>query len=508
MKNNYFLLLCLFFCTLMQAQIVDLQNLSKGKLYSSDEIKDENNNIKGYFLLFENDKIAKETFQLEYIVLDENLTKVTNGLITEMMYESWLLDAKKIKIRASFYSNKLLLQFSDIINDLEFFKRYRILDIKSNTLSKPFIYIKGKMTLDPVFDRKNSNVSNNNSEDILLLEGVGLVVNSELLDKKENLNHKYLAHFDNDFNEVWRLNYNSENDKRYKTLAYLQSDEDVIIMSARCNRKGMNRNDVNEPSVLFIDAKKGTLRKEFVFPDLDKLSYRVVDCKITADKIYLGGNYSELNKTGFISDFDNLGLFNFVFDKATGKLLNSHYLKWESLKGNLPIDKKGYVKKEGYLFPHEMLYTDDGKIIVVTEAFIQSPITTNNMYFFELTENLKMNQFFEVQKFRNKFSGTSAHSSDIKAYGLFDFIDYQDLGDNEYLFFINDNEKKSKNRKKSTLYGIISYSEGVFNRQTLELKTETSSKYISNAKKGYLLIMESFDDRSKSTEMRLEKINY
>ena len=75
MKNNYFLLLSLFFCIAMQAQIVDLQKLSKGRLYSSDEIKDENNNVRGYFLLFENDKIAKETFQLEYVVLDENLTK-------------------------------------------------------------------------------------------------------------------------------------------------------------------------------------------------------------------------------------------------------------------------------------------------------------------------------------------------------------------------------------------------------------------------------------------------
>lgn len=508
MKNNYFLLLCFFFCTVMQAQIIDLQKLSKGRLYSSEEIKDENNNVRGYFLLFENDKIAKETFQLEYIVLDENLTKVTNGLITEMMYESWLLDSKKIKVRASFYNNKLLLQFSDIINDGEYFRRYRLLDIKTNDLSKPFVYIKGKMKLDPVFDRKNSNISNNDSEDIHLLEGVGLVVNSERLDKKENLNHKFLARFDENFNEVWRFNYNSENDKRYKGLTYVKSDEEVIVMSVRCNRKGMNRLYVNEPSMLFIDAKKGTLRKEYVFPDLDKLSYRVVDCKITEDKIYLGGNYSELNKTGFISDVDNLGLFNLVFDKATGKLLNSHYLKWEFLKGKLPIDKKGYVKKEGYLFPHKMLFTPDGKIIVVTEAFIQSPITTNNMYFFEFTENLKLNQFFVVEKFRNKFSGTSAHSSDIQSYGLFDFIDYQDLGDGEYLFLINDNEKKSKNRKNSTLYGIISYSDGAFKRQTLELKTETSTKYVLNAKKGYVLIVEHFDQKNKSSEYRLEKINY
>jgi hypothetical protein len=68
MKNNFLLLFCFFSFSILQAQIVDLQKLSKGRLYFSDVIKDENNNLRGYFLLFETDKIAKETYQLEYVV--------------------------------------------------------------------------------------------------------------------------------------------------------------------------------------------------------------------------------------------------------------------------------------------------------------------------------------------------------------------------------------------------------------------------------------------------------
>lgn len=109
MKKNYILILFFLCFSVIQAQVIDLEKLSRGKLYSSDEIKDQNNNIKGYFLLFENDKVAKETYELEYIVLDENLTKVTNGFITEMKFESWIVSAEKIKATVSIFNNKLLI---------------------------------------------------------------------------------------------------------------------------------------------------------------------------------------------------------------------------------------------------------------------------------------------------------------------------------------------------------------------------------------------------------------
>ena len=87
-------------------------------------------------------------------------------------------------------------------------------------------------------------------------------------------------------------------------------------------------------------------------------------------------------------------------------------------------------------------------------------------------------------------------------------MDYQNLGDDEYLFFLSDNEKNTKNRNKSTLYGIVSFAEGKFKKQTLNLKTETSSISAYPSKKGYITLVENFDAKNKSTEIRLEKINY
>jgi hypothetical protein len=508
MKNNHLALLLCFFCAALQAQITDLNKLSKGKFYSSDVIKDENNNIKGYFLLFESDKVAKETYELEYVVLDENLTKVTNGFITEMKYESWLVDAENIQVRTSVYKNKMLLQLADQANGMEFFKRYRMLNIADNEVSKPFIFVKDTLRKDPVMDRKNSNYSNNESEPMAFYQGVGLMVNSKTLNKKAKMTVKYLAHYDDSMNEVWKYTYDDIENKKQKGLSYLNSDADVIVMFNHFTKSNSAKTYLNDFSALFLDAKKGTLIKEFEFPQTDKFCYKVVDCKITADKIYLLGNYSVASEYGNTNDTKNTGLFNFVFDKQTGKQTGTDYLKWETLETALNINKSGYIKKEGYVFIHNMLLQDNGKIIVVAETFLQDPITTNNMYFLELSEKFTMNQVFEVAKFKNKFPNTSAHSNDIKKYGLFDFIDYQDLGDNEYLFFLNDNEKNSRNRKKSTLYGIVSYADGKFTRQTLDLKTETSSISAYNAKKGYLMVIENFDEKNKPTEFRLEKINY
>lgn len=504
--------LIIIFCILhsfANAQITSLNKLSSGRLYATKDIKDVNNNIKGYFLLFENDKVAKETYQLEYVILDENLTKVTNGTVNEMKFESFLIDAKKINVALWLNKTQLLIEFVDDFESVQAYRRYRILDIKTNKLSDPFIFNKDAIVKNPVFDRKMKNYQENESEAMAYYEDVGLIVNSRVTDKKTKKNDRYLAHYDDDFNQTWKYvyeNVETTDPKKFKSLEYLKSDSDVIVLFNHVSKKtGIYLNDY---TTLFLDARTGKLIKEFNFPQTDKYAYKVVDCKITDDKIYLFGNFSVKSQFGNIDDVENLGLFEFIFDKTTAKQLNNRYLNWKEISGKLDVNDKGYVKKEGYLYIHNMLLLENDKIIVVAETFTQSPITTNNMYFFELSPKFTLSQLFEVTKFRNKFPKTTAHSTDIKKYGLFDFTDYQKLGDDEYLFYLSDNEKKSRNRNKNLLYGIVSYSDGKFKRQTLDLKTETSSIHAMNGKKGYLVLFEDFDEKNKPSEIRLEKINY
>jgi hypothetical protein len=499
----------LFFLTSflsVNAQITNLQKLSNGKFYDSDVIRDENNNIKGYFLLFETDKIAKETVELEYIVLDENLTKVTNGLIVEMKFESLLAKADRIKIDVTFFNNKLLIEFRDNFKDdnNEYFRRYRIIDLKDNKLGEMFVYNKDKLNVNPVFDRKMKNFTENQTYKIIGLDKIGLVVDKSFDDKYSK--EKSLICFDENFNQKWKTDYEIEkNNFGKKELSFLKSNDECIVFFNHYFKNGYYKPTV---SVLLFDAKSGKLNTEYFFPDQSENSYKVVDCVLSDGKLVLLGNYSKKSDYGHISDEQNLGLFKITLDTKNGKVLNQKYLDWATVSSKLDINKNGYIKNEGNVFIHNMIKLTNDKLIVVCEAFKQSPITTNNMYFLELSPDFKLTQVLAVEKFRNKFPGTSAHSNDIKKYALFDFIDYQSLGDDEFLFFLSDNEKNTKNRNKSTLYGIVSYSEGTFKKQTLDLKTETSTIIIYPSKKGYITLIEDFDAVGKPTEMRLEKVNY
>ena len=495
-----------FLSFVAQAQITDLNKLSQGKFYSSDVIKDSNNNIKGYFFLFETDKIAKETYELEYVVLDENLNKVTNGFITEMKYESWLISARNIDVNLSLYKNKLLIQFTDHFdpNGIAGYRRFRILDIQNNKLSNPFIFNQGKMISNPKVDRKIKNYASVQSEEMQFCNEIGLIVDSRNLDREYE--NRYLALYDENNNQVWRNDYeNGEDKKRIKSLTYMNSDKDVIVYFNHFNKRAIY---VNDYSVLLINAKDGKIIKEFFFLNVADYAYKLVNVVIKDDEVILLGNFTGKSDYGFTTDTDNTGLFSYRLDKVTGKMLDKKFLYWDDIGTKIDINGHGKIKDEGYIFIHNMLPLSDGRIIVVCEAFLQSPITTNNMYFLELSKDLNLNQVFEVDKFKNKFPGTVAHSTNIKKSGLFDFIDYQTLGDDEFLFFLNDNEKGSKNRKKSTLFGIVSYADGKFNRQTVNLKTEFSSINAFPSKKGYITLVENFDEINKPTEIRLEKINY
>ena len=498
-----------FFIVLANAQITDLSKLSTGSYYDSDEIIDADNNKRGYFYLFETDKIAKETVTLEYVVLDENLKKVTNGFFTEMKFESFLIDAKKIIVNVSYYDNKLLLSLNDDFGQggVPAFQRYRILDLKTNKLSDLFMYNDNKLKLNPEISRDFSKMSLNHSDNMLFFNKVGLVGFKNEIDKKTKTENRHMTLFDNNFKEVWKCSYNiSQKKENKKDIQYLNSDQNIIVFFNHWSNKKEER--LNDFSLLFIDSKTGKLINEYAFPNIDKYAYKTVNCLLTENEIIYTGNYSKKTDWGGIDDEEGIGMFKMVFSKNDGKLKETKYLNWADNTDKLAADKKGYIKKEGYLYVHNMLPLSNGKTLVVCETFKQKPITTNNMYMLELTPDFKLNQVFVVEKFRNKFSRTDAHSSVIKYYGLFDFIDYQNMGDDEYLFYLNDNEKNSRNRKKSNLYGIISYVDGKFVRQTLDLKTETSTKSISPAKKGYVLISENFDDKKKATELRLEKINY
>jgi hypothetical protein len=499
--KNLLTVLFLFISLTNNAQLIELSKLSTGKFYDSSVIKDNKSNIKGYFLLYESEKVKKETFNLEYVVLDENLTKVTSGFIEEMKFSSFLINAKKIKVDVTLYNNNLLIELTDAAAQGDFFRRYRILDLKSNKMSDIVIFKKGKIEVNPLFDRTLKNFSDNQTDKIIGLNDIGLIAIKD--QKEENDKNKYIVCLDNDFKEKWKTTYEvTKNENGFKELSFLNSSKDYIVLFNHYT-KSANYTCIN--SILTFDANTGKTNFEYLFPNQNKFTYKIVDSYIQNEEILLLGNYSKKSNIGFISDEENIGLFKIRLNLKTGKTIEEKYLNWTELASKIDINKNGKIKNEGYVFVHNLIKLEDDKIIAVCETFKNLPITTNNIYFITISSKFSFDTIFGIEKFKNKFPRTTAHSRNIKLYGLFDFMDYQNLDDDEFLFYFSDNEKNSRNRNKSTVFGIVSYTDGLFKKQSLNLKTETSTIFAYPAKKGYIMLIEAFDSKNKSPEIRLEK---
>lgn len=494
-------------CTWANAQVSQLEKLCAGTFYSASPVKDDGNNIKGYFLLYKNDEVAKNVFKLEFVLLDENLNRVTGGSFTEAKDPG----AERVAADVTLCNNKVLVALTDAFEGgHKGYLRYRMLDLGTNKLSDSFINRDGKPVFKEYFDLQwRKNYENEGTHRLEMYNGVGLVLYSPELDKKNTDRQKFIAHYDDSFNLAWKYVYDEMPEKKgdQKWAEYLQSDKDLIVLMVCGTRQGKKYEW--QPTLHFIDAKTGSLFKETLFPDNSKMAYGVKNCVISKDGVVLLGEYMPLYNGQYnnaVGEMFAQGFFKLTYGKDF-VLKDKKLLEWKDMAA-LGIDKKGEIPGEGFLYVHNMLPQQNGSVLVLGEAFKLLPVTANNIYFIELTADFKLNQVLVSEKFRNKFPGTVAVSSDIKKYGGFDLLDYQNLGNGEYLFFFNDNEKDTKNRKKTTLYGIVHYDGAKFERQTLNLKTDASRIYAESAKKGHILLFERFDAKGKSAELRLEKVNY
>ena len=132
------------------------------------------------------------------------------------------------------------------------------------------------------------------------------------------------------------------------------------------------------------------------------------------------------------------------------------------------------------------------------------------MYAVEFDQDFKILQFLKVEKTRNKWNKVNANGSDLKRNGYFDYNYSEKLNDNTCAFIYTDNEKSESiyvNQKPSWVMGIITYADGVFSTQQINLSSKDVEISTERAKKGYILLRET-NRKDKTTQIRLEKLNY
>lgn len=153
MKKHALIIILFLIVSSLNAQISNLTELATGELEIFTPITELNGELFGYFTIFKLDDVSKTEEKFEYVLLDKNLNKVSNGEFIDTKYRKFFsefLYPQKIDNHIIF--SKLLLYEGPLVytaftpSTAKFtFSSHRMLDLKTNKVSSPFYFEKGEL---------------------------------------------------------------------------------------------------------------------------------------------------------------------------------------------------------------------------------------------------------------------------------------------------------------------------------------------------------------------------
>lgn len=538
------MILLLIISVFANAQIVELKKLSTGKFVDGTTLWNaEDKDLYGYFYIFEKDITGKKEKLYEYVLLDKNLNKVFSG---EFKDEN-IINNNYRSFNVRYLNGTILLQttenlFSQWRNDI----RFRLLNVEENKLSDPFVFNAGLEKVPSSSNPKQKPsllaIISNNPIGYYLNTPLQNVIDYNIPKKRtiENNNiqpkKKYFA--DEQLNLKWSYEYNQNATKNkycytYAAPVVYKDDKNVLVLGKHFVGKDAEKefkNGIFSDTFIFLDKENGNVLSEISpFGQKDE---KITAKDVNEKKIFIKNNIATIinvtsNSKKSIFDEDLIqGFSKAEFDIANGKELNRKYFSWNQISQYVNIDENGYVKDanepECYMYLHNIIMKEDGNFIFILEEYkplssinlllveIEAGAKINDMFFMELDKDMKVVKFEKIEKERKTIrNGVKMDGSKVNYYGYFDYAGYQDLGSDNYLFFYYNKQKPENGGKKQWILGIVAYKDGNFTEQKLPMKSEEGSDMlISPAKNGYIKIYETFKDKNKSPEIRLEKINY
>lgn len=543
-KTLLFLLLLL--TTSLYSQVVELQKLSNGELIHSQHLYNRaQDDIYGYFFVFKKDKLDKKEFLYEYVLLDKNLNQVLSGDFIEKLGNL----GRKIDLTCYYREGFISFKIDEIYNDYSIVirSRYRVLDIKSNSISDSFV-----LTAD-LEKEYNAESKSLRKSTVFSFEpnSFGYDLTTPLQSNADNFkittdNNRSNAvtykttgihYFNEQLDEVWDYEYNDKaSKKQYDVVNFLNNKNHSDFIVGRRFFAGSKNEKLRDKGQLFntfmfFNKDSGQLIKEFT-PFGLKTADGINAKDVSNINIYLNSNekitflnriMSDKNKDFILDEKKITGFSKSEYEIATGKELSRNFFTWDKLSKHLSIDKNGYISEKGepdsFLYFHDAILKSNGNLIFITEqyktlkgnAFIEGMegVKINDMILFEVDKDMKLVEYKRIAKeAKNIRNGVKMQGTTASYFGVFDYSGYQDLGDDNYLFFYFNKQRPEGGGKKKWVLGIISNADGKLKEQKLNLKSKDGSDLsIIPAKKGYILIAEEFKDKKKGVEIRLEKIN-
>lgn len=234
----------------------------------------------------------------------------------------------------------------------------------------------------------------------------------------------------------------------------------------------------------------------------------------------------------------SLGFGVWVMDNK-GKILTSKYISWQRDIGKyLKTDQKGRIEDIGYVYFHNVLQTEDGKVFAIGEGYKKvasalgiastalsimaggggSRISTakmkvTDMFMLQLDDKFNLQNALIYEKYNNNIelpSGSEFYSPHtlamlLKISGSFDYS-FTQLGKNKSSFVTAYTDYEKGKDYKGLTFNSISYYDGKITQDKINLKTSAKWLSVYPAKPGSVMIMEYFK-KDRRLDMHMEKIN-
>ena len=508
-------MLLLMITVISEAQIQDLAALSKGEMKEF-KVLYKQNQVFGYFVLYDLGEISEISRKFEYIMLDKNLNKsIGKEFEAENIigtYNCWMNFKDEIVLspyvnndfsyRKSTIpkSKRILVKTNEIYNKENQYYEYgtfsdcpddktmkeRKKRLKEEKKQKGFVYD------SYVNELKYGGYLVTEYDEYGVLGGESYTKNNSII------------LFDDNKKEKWRIKFNTDATlKKYENYKILDLDSQyVYLLHTFVNKAERNF------KIEILDLNTGELKKDKTITELNKETLNRIS---NISNQYSISNDEDFEDKYILSSalrnkrYRQLGYFRLIIDKKTLDIEIKSFTFDENVSKFIDnIDKFGGVERGFNIEIRDVLFFKDGSIAFISEKFKIGTVFPSNQLVPKTTDMVVIitDEDFKIKEVK-------VLPKDKSNYSISDYLFNQYLNNKNDMVFYYSDYQKDENKDKNWNLFINTIIDGKFSQEKIQISSK-QDKYLIipyPAKDGYILLFE-YNKKEKYNQIRLEKLNY
>lgn len=499
--NKILFTFLLLFSMIVYGQIQDLSQLSTGQYETSAILNDHNQKVIGYAFIYNKGLVDNDKKQqFEYVILDKNLNKITNGNYNVPYHKifipkvsSIVFNNQNLYITTTFRENKYAITTGQLVTSV---------DLKNNNF-KNQLYSNGSIYQNDEIDfdylSKLDYASTYSFANYLFVNNVKdkiHFVSSQINKLDQNIAPlNYVTFYDQDFNKKYEYYLDGEKRKEYYSFLTksIYGDKTVIWQRKSTYNNGIK---LGIDRLLTYDINSGELLNNILYnsKSLNAQEYFDPNIEFVDDKMLVIG---EIKSTpdqyiGKYQSKPSLGIKRNIYNEK-GEVILENKVYYQDVFADLKF-KNGRDNK-GFKF----LITEFFNFSDLSFSILLAKEKGDGSFVLTKTTDFIVVNFDKDGKYKN-------HILLEKSKEYYDsyLFSQENKEENEVLFFYQENVKEAG--KKNYYLVVNKLKDGKLTQVKMPFKTESSYLRFSKAEYGSILITE-YNKDDKETSIRLEKIN-